>query len=130
MLAHLLQAVQCNVRHCSFHKWLYARICPFNATLYSYISLGEYHTLIMVDPDIPAEYEAFGSQSTPFLHMLVTNIREGEFSTGDVLRSYTGSAPPDDAPHTYYFLLYKQTVGQVSTTSDDVTRLYTFGCDR
>ncbi len=101
-----------------------------NSISLSYVSTGEYHTLIMVDGDVPAELETMGSPSTPHLHLLVTNIREGDFSTGDVLRSYQAPTPPNDAPHTYYFLLYKQTGGQVSTTSDDVTRLYTSKCDR
>ena len=40
------------------------------------------YTLIMVDPDIPAS--SFASESRPLVHWLVTNIEDGNMSTGRI----------------------------------------------
>lgn len=64
------------------------------------------YTLIMVDPDVPVD--TVGTQSRPLLHWLVTNIRNGNISTGDEYKDYWGPAPPDRKAHYYYFLLYRQ----------------------
>ncbi|XP_060564390.1 uncharacterized protein LOC132723646 [Ruditapes philippinarum] len=72
------------------------------ATVFS----GDVYTLITVDPDVP--YPNFGTEERPLLHGMVTNIINGNLSTGDVGLAYQGPAPPDNKPHYYYFLLYKQ----------------------
>ena len=67
--------------------------------------IGERHTMIVVDPDVTNS--AAGSPAKPILHLLVTNIQDGMYNSGDVLQAYTGPRPPDGS-HVYYFLLYKQ----------------------
>ena len=61
--------------------------------------------MIAVDPDVPNP--TAGNNSHPILHMLVTNIKDGIFASGDAVQPYRGPRPPD-GPHVYYFLLYKQ----------------------
>ena len=67
--------------------------------------IGELHTVITVDPDVP--YPSSGNNSHPYVHMLVTNIQDGIFESGDAVLPYQTPTPPD-GPHVYYFLLYKQ----------------------
>ena len=61
--------------------------------------------MITVDPDVP--YPTSGNNSHPYLHMIVTNIPDGIYESGDAILPYQEPTPPD-APHMYYFLLYKQ----------------------
>ncbi|XP_053376520.1 uncharacterized protein LOC123534091 [Mercenaria mercenaria] len=67
---------------------------------------GDMYTLITLDPDVP--YPSFATEERPLLHGMVVNIMNGNISTGDVGLAYQGPAPPDNKPHYYYFLLYKQ----------------------
>jgi hypothetical protein len=41
---------------------------------------GDVYTLITVDPDVP--YPNFGTEERPLLHGMVTNIINGNLSTG------------------------------------------------
>lgn len=67
---------------------------------------GTLHTLIMYDLDSP--YPENPSNS-PFLHLLVVNVPNGNISQGQVIAPYTPPNPPQDsAPHTYRFDLYRQ----------------------
>ncbi|CAH1801629.1 unnamed protein product [Owenia fusiformis] len=68
--------------------------------------IGIHYSLVMIDPDVPAAQ--VGNKSHPLLHMIVMNIPMGNVSNGEVMVSYNGPMPPDQLPHTYYYLLYKQ----------------------
>lgn len=74
---------------------------------------GEMHTLIIVDPDVPIPQ--VGTEERPLLHGMIVNIMDGNFTNGEIVKTYKGPAPPDNKPHYYYFLLYKQT-GTVNAT--------------
>lgn len=66
---------------------------------------NQIHALLVVDLSIPP---AFGTPRRPFLHWLVVNIQDGDFSTGEEIFEYMGPAPPNPYDHTYYFLLFEQ----------------------
>ena len=60
---------------------------------------GEYHTIIMVDPDAPYPTDA---KFKYFLHWIVVN-------NTDTIVPFSPPAPPSDSkPHRYYFYLYRQ----------------------
>ncbi|XP_045171337.2 uncharacterized protein C56G2.4-like isoform X2 [Mercenaria mercenaria] len=67
---------------------------------------GDMHTVISVDPDVPIP--AFGTEELPILHGIVTNIVDGNLKGGEEGLTWTGPRPPNDVPHYYYTLLYKQ----------------------
>ncbi|OPL32684.1 hypothetical protein AM593_07317, partial [Mytilus galloprovincialis] len=75
------------------------------------------YTLLCVDISVP--YPAAGTPDLPLMHMLVTNINGSDITSGDIIRSYLGPAPPDYVNHTYIFLLYTQTsmLNKVDTQS-------------
>ncbi len=89
-------------------------------------SSDEYHTLIMVDPDVP--FPTVGTSQRPLIHWLVINAPRGNIHRGTELHSYKGPRPPNKEPHTYYFLLYKHNSGQPLNIVG--TEGYTSGCDR
>lgn len=62
---------------------------------------------MMVDPDTSAP--AAGTTERPLLHWLMINVPYDDVSKGNNVMSYLGPAPPDQKPHSYYFLLYEQT---------------------
>ena len=59
----------------------------------------------MVDPDVI--FPAAGNNEKPLVHWLRMNMVNANFSTGEDVLPYLGPLPPDDNPHTYYFLLYE-----------------------
>ncbi|KAL4224212.1 hypothetical protein ACF0H5_017665 [Mactra antiquata] len=71
----------------------------------SKVFTGKTYTLIGFDPDVPNA--AVGTESRPLLHQMVTNIVNGDITTGHVGLEYSGPNPPDTV-HTYYFFLYEQ----------------------
>ncbi|KAK3085031.1 hypothetical protein FSP39_023113 [Pinctada imbricata] len=66
------------------------------------------YTLLCVDPDVPTP--SFGTPDFPLLHWLISNIEDGDLPTGHVVMKYSGPAPLNNLGHTYYFLLYEQTM--------------------
>ncbi|XP_052800952.1 uncharacterized protein LOC128231795 [Mya arenaria] len=66
----------------------------------------ELYALVTFDPDVPSA--TVGTEEKPLLHGLVVNIRNGSVPTGDEVLRYSGPSPPDQKPHFYYFLLYRQ----------------------
>ena len=87
--------------------------------------LGKTYTLIAVDPDVADSMH--GSNERPKLHWAVINIVDGQVSAGKVLAEYAGPMPPDDKPHTYYFLLYEQTA---ELSLEDLKEYTDAACDR
>eukprot|EP00029_Vermamoeba_vermiformis_P008518 TRINITY_DN4011_c0_g1_i1.p1 TRINITY_DN4011_c0_g1~~TRINITY_DN4011_c0_g1_i1.p1 ORF type:complete len:184 (-),score=31.52 TRINITY_DN4011_c0_g1_i1:94-645(-) len=64
------------------------------------------YTLAMVDPDAPSRTQP---QFREWRHWLVSNIPGHKVSSGTVLSSYMGSAPPKGTGlHRYIFLLFQQ----------------------
>jgi phosphatidylethanolamine-binding protein (PEBP) family uncharacterized protein len=63
------------------------------------------YTLIMSDPDAPSPDDPKWRE---FLHMLITNIPDGDLSKSKVVVPYTGPAPPKGT-HRYVFTLWRQT---------------------
>ena len=45
--------------------------------------VGELYTLLVVDPDVPVD--TVGTEERPLLHWLVTNIENGNITTGEVM---------------------------------------------
>lgn len=65
------------------------------------------YTLIMIDLDAP--YPAPNNSKSPYLHLLITNIRGNNISTGDSLIEYMSPSPPSNSlPHTYSVMVYQQ----------------------
>ncbi|KAF5276842.1 hypothetical protein FQA39_LY06394 [Lamprigera yunnana] len=71
-----------------------------------YPVLGEYFTLMLVDPDAPSRKDPL---ERSFVHWLVVNIHRLNIDDGDLLAEFIGSAPPPNSGlHRYTFLVYKQ----------------------
>lgn len=65
------------------------------------------YSFIILDFDAPYPYPH--NSNSPFLHLLVVNVKQGDISTGNVLSSYVAPNPPADSePHTYVGLLFLQ----------------------
>ncbi|XP_060607686.1 uncharacterized protein LOC132759843 [Ruditapes philippinarum] len=67
------------------------------------------YTVIGHDPDVPIP--AAGTEERPILHLLATNIVDGNFKEGDISLAWEGPFPfADTVPtrHDYYTLVYKQ----------------------
>ncbi|KAK3588831.1 hypothetical protein CHS0354_035972 [Potamilus streckersoni] len=71
------------------------------------------YTLLCIDPDVPIS--SVGTKDNPLIHMMIININ-GSVSKGNTLVTYRGPMPPNDVPHTYYFLLYEQLMEMNTTT--------------
>lgn len=69
---------------------------------------GKLYTLIMWDPDVPQQIQP------GFVHWIVTNIQSPKNIGSNVLLSYKGPSPPSGT-HRYYFGLFEQTSGPLST---------------
>ncbi|XP_052239157.1 uncharacterized protein C56G2.4-like isoform X2 [Dreissena polymorpha] len=65
----------------------------------------EMYSIVTMDPDVPSP--TVGTQERPKLHGLFINIKDGNFSTGELVHGYSGPTPPDNKPHYYYFMLYR-----------------------
>ncbi|XP_052239058.1 uncharacterized protein LOC127850223 [Dreissena polymorpha] len=94
---------------------------------------GEMHSIVTMDPDVPSP--TAGTQERPLLHGLFINIRDGNFSTGELVRNYSGPMPPDNKPHYYYFMLYRHDVplnatAMPSYSSDPSNGRYLFDINR
>ena len=87
------------------------------------LHISDTHTLLCVDISVP--YPAAGTPDLPLLHMLVTNINGNDVSSGDIIRSYRGPAPPDYINHTYIFMLYTQSS---MLKENETTSFLTQGC--
>ncbi|KAK6973985.1 hypothetical protein BgiMline_025236, partial [Biomphalaria glabrata] len=76
------------------------------------------YTLFMVD--VAPAVEAGQSNARYFTHWLVTNIRNGDISSGDELSEYFGPNPIiPNAPRTYMFLLFHQPVERLNNSVID-----------
>lgn len=63
---------------------------------------GSYYTLLLVDPDVPAEYR-------DICHWLVINIPGSNVAQGQTVIEYVGSGPTKESGlHRYVFLVFKQ----------------------
>ena len=80
---------------------------------------GENHLLIIVDPDFPDDTVSTPTQ--PVIHMMVTNVTNGNFDSGNQLLPYLGPLPKDMAPHYYYFLMYAQPDNVTIDSTEDYT---------
>lgn len=78
----------------------------------SYFSDNLY-TVLVIDPD---NSPPVGTDSKPFIHYQVLNIRKNTLSTGNEVVSYIGPAPPGGQTHELFFLLYQQ-IGTIVTSS-------------
>ena len=74
---------------------------------------------MIVDPDFPDDTVATPTQ--PIIHMMVTDITNGNFDNGIQLHPYLGPLPPDSVPHYYYFLMYSQPEDAVIDSTEDYT---------
>ena len=45
------------------------------------VRAGEHHTLVTIDPDVFSN--ALGTEKTPYLHGLITNIVDGNITSGN-----------------------------------------------
>jgi phosphatidylethanolamine-binding protein (PEBP) family uncharacterized protein len=73
------------------------------------------YTLLMVDPDVASA--TAGTADNPLLHWMVMNIPNGVTEQDDTVHEYWGPKPPGYMVHTYYYLLYEQTV-RLNTETD------------
>lgn len=65
------------------------------------------YTVIMYDIDAP--YPAPNNYISPYLHLLITNIKGMDIGNGDQLIQYQSPHPPSDSlPHTYNVDIYLQ----------------------
>jgi len=65
------------------------------------------YTVIVYDMDAP--YPAPRNTNSPYLHLLITNIRGTQISSGNSLIPYIALQPPlDSGPHTYNVDIYHQ----------------------
>lgn len=71
------------------------------------------YTVLVIDPD---NSPPVGTNSKPFIHYQILNIRKNILSTGDEIVSYIGPAPPGGQTHNLYFLLYQQ-IGYIVPSS-------------
>ncbi|RXG52086.1 Protein D2 [Armadillidium vulgare] len=68
--------------------------------------VGNYYTLMMVDPDAPSRANP---KFREWQHWLVGNIPGSDASQGEILTAYAGSTPPKGTGlHRYVLLVYKQ----------------------
>ncbi len=69
--------------------------------------LDSLYTVIMFDMDTP--YPAPNNVNSPFLHLLITNIKGMDIAKGDSLIEYMPPSPPADSlPHAYNLDVYLQ----------------------
>ena len=74
---------------------------------------------MIVDPDFPDDTVATPTQ--PVIHMMVTDITNGNFDSGIQLHPYLGPLPPDSTPHYYYIMLYSQPEDAVIDSTENYT---------
>ena len=81
-------------------------------------------TLLIVDPDAPERARGDGSvpgAAGPWLHLLVTGIRGGDLSTGDVVVNYARPTPPKGT-HRYIALQLEETGDAIAVPTTDRKR--------
>lgn len=76
-----------------------------------YVLSADTYTLICIDPDVSKSH-------SPIIHWMVTNIPDGNIQNGQTVLPYIGPMPPPGKNHTYYFLLYKQSLPVNGSTVD------------
>ena len=65
------------------------------------------YTVLMVDLDYP--YPSPGNNISPYLHLLISNIKGSDIVSGNSFIEYLPPNPPKDSkPHTYFIGLYLQ----------------------
>ena len=74
------------------------------------------YSLIIYDIDAPYPLNTgkIGT-SSPYVHLLIINIKNGNLSTGNTIYSYQSPNPPKDSlSHTYFVDVYRQSMGEIT----------------